>query len=124
MLKAKRVIIATLCGILFGIVCMSLASSNPDPANPLTISGKWLIVLSRTLMGFMIGISALRMGWWLHGMVLGFIASIPMAIPVLDRPSIAIGTLIMGIIYGFLIELITSVLLKAKAPASTARVAA
>ena len=124
MLKAKRVIIATLCGILFGIVCMELASSNPDPANPLTTSAKWLIILSRTLMGFMIGISALRMGWWLHGMVLGFIASIPMAIPVLDRPSIAFGTLVMGIIYGFLIELITSVLLKAKAPVFAARATA
>ncbi len=120
MLKAKRVVIATLCGVLFGLVCMSLASSNPDPANPLTTSGKWLIILSRTMMGFMIGISALRMGWWLHGMTLGLIASIPMAIPVMDRPGIAIGTLVMGIIYGFFTELITSVLLKAKAPAHLA----
>ncbi len=120
MLKAKRVIIATLCGVLFGFVCMGLASSNPDQMNPLTAMTKWLIVLSRTMMGFMIGISALRLRWWLHGMVLGFVASIPMAIPVMDRLSIAIGTVVMGIIYGFLTELITSVLLKAKGPALAA----
>lgn len=114
MLTAKRVLIATACGFIFGLVCMTLASTNPNAAEPLTNETKWLIVLSRTLMGFMIGISALRMSWWLHGIVLGLISSIPMAIPVMDRLSIAIGTVVMGIIYGFLIELITSVLFKSK----------
>ena len=47
--------------------------------------------------------------------MIGFIASIPMALPVMDRLNIMIGTLVMGIIYGVLTELITSVLFKAKA---------
>ena len=93
---------------------MTLASTNPNTTEPLSSETKWLIILSRTLMGFMIGISALRMSWWLHGIVLGIISSIPMAIPTLDRLSIAIGTVVMGIIYGFLTELITSVLFKSK----------
>ena len=112
MLTAKRVIIATICGFVFGIVCMLLASSGP---NPIPTSLKWSIIFSRALMGFTIGISALRLSWWLHGVVIGFIASIPMALPVMDRLNIMIGTLVMGIIYGVLTELITSVLFKAKA---------
>ena len=98
MLTAKRVIIATICGIIFGFVCLGLASSNPNDTEPLTCVVKWSIVIGRTLLGFMIGISA----------------SIPMAIPVIDNMSIAISSVVMGMIYGFLTELITSVLFKAK----------
>lgn len=119
MLTAKRVIIATACGFLFGLFCMFLATSNPDAAAPLSTTVKWNIILSRTLMGFMIGISALKLNWWLHGIVLGFISSIPMAIAVLDRtPDIYMGTLVMGMIYGLLTELITSVLFKSKSVAN------
>ena len=112
MLTAKRVVIATICGFIFGIVCMLLASSGPDP---ISASLKWTIIFSRALMGFTIGVSALRLSWWLHGIVIGIIASIPMALPVIDRVNIMIGTIVMGIIYGVLTELITSVLFKAKA---------
>jgi hypothetical protein len=114
MLSTKRIVIATLSGLVFGLVCMGLASSNPEAADTLTATIKWNIVLSRTLMGFMIGISALPMNWWLHGIVLGFIASIPMAVAVLPRMDIFIGTFVMGIIYGFLTELITSIVFKAR----------
>ena len=31
MLSSKRVFIATILGIIFGIVCMLMASSSPDP---------------------------------------------------------------------------------------------
>lgn len=114
MLTSKRVLIATICGFIFGIVCMLLASSNPDATESLSTSLKLTIVFSRGLMGFTIGISALRMSWWLHGIVIGFIASIPMAFPVMDRVDIMIGTVVMGIIYGFLTELITSIIFKEK----------
>jgi len=113
MLTVKRVVIATLCGLLFGIVCSSLAGSNPNE------EVSWGILMSilfgRTLMGFTIGISAFKMHWWLHGLVIGFVTSIPMAIPVLERTEIFIGTFVMGMIYGFLTELITTKLFKAKA---------
>lgn len=116
MLTAKRVIITTICGLTFGFICMGMAASNPDPAGQRTLSFKLSIVLSRTLMGFMIGISALRLKWWLHGIVLGIISSIPMAMAVMDQGAIMIGTFVMGIIYGVLTELITSILFKAKQP--------
>jgi len=96
---------------------MGLASSNPESGESLTAAVKWNILLSRTLMGFLIGISAMRIDWWLHGIVLGFIASIPMAIAVIPRMDIVTGTLVMGMIYGFLTELITTKFLKAKSAA-------
>lgn len=114
MLTSKRVLIATVCGFIFGIVCMLFSSSNPDATESLSTSLKLTIVFSRGLMGFTIGISALRMTWWIHGIVIGFIASIPMAFPAMDRIDIMIGTVVMGIIYGFLTELITSIIFKAK----------
>ncbi|MFC2130690.1 hypothetical protein ACFLSQ_04590 [Bacteroidota bacterium] len=117
MLTAKRVIIATLLGAVFGLVCMWMASSNPE--EPVAASVLWSIFISRALLGFMIGISALKLKWWLHGIVLGFISSIPMTAAIMDKWDIALGTLIMGIIYGFLIELITSIVFKSKPVAYT-----
>jgi hypothetical protein len=112
MLNYKRVIIATILGIVFGIVCMLMASSDPNKVvEPQFL---WSIVAGRALLGFMIGISALNCRWWLHGIILGLIGSIPMAIPVINDIQIFIGTFVMGMIYGFLIELITSILFKAK----------
>ncbi len=113
MLTVKRVVIATLCGLLFGIICMSLASSNPE--SQVTWQVQMTILFGRTLMGFTIGISAFKMQWWLHGLVLGFVTSIPMAIPIMDNMEIFIGTFVMGMIYGLLTELITTKLFKAKA---------
>ena len=118
MLTTKRVFIATVCGIVFGIVCMLLASSNPQ-GGMLTTSVKLNIILSRTLTGFMIGISAIRLKWWLHGIILGFIGSLPMAVAMLGQTDIMIGSVVMGIIYAFLIELITTVLFKAKSASSS-----
>ena len=118
MLSAKRVIIATICGVIFGFVCLGLATSDPNSAAAMTTAVKLNIVVSRTLLGFMLGISALRLNWWLHGIILGIISSIPMAIAVMERPGIMIGTFVMGIIYGLLTELITTVLFKAKSAAT------
>jgi hypothetical protein len=112
MLTSKRVIIATISGVVFGFVCLGFALSNPDSSETLSSTVRWSIVIGRTMLGFMIGISALRLKWWLHGIVLGIIASIPMAIPIIDNTVIAVSTVVMGIVYGFLIELITSVLFK------------
>jgi hypothetical protein len=111
----KRVIITTILGFLAGIVCWQLAASN----GPLPAGIAWSIVFSRGLLGFSIGISRLKIPWWLNGIIFGFIYSLPMAFSIFASPSpnqmqIFFGTLFMGIIYGFLIELITSVLLKAR----------
>lgn len=112
MLNTKRLLIATIFGVIFGFVCWGLASSHGPQPWFMAVS----IILSRTLIGFAIGISVLKMGWWLHGIIMGIVFSLPMAFATFAMGfNIFIMTIIMGIIYGFLIELFTTVVFKAKA---------
>lgn len=113
MLTSKRVLLATLFGLIFGIVCMLLASAKPD-SPPMAANIKLNLVMSRMLTGFMIGISALRLKWYLHGIILGAIGSIPMAVATISDPTIAVSSVVMGIVYGILIELLTSIVFKSK----------
>jgi hypothetical protein len=111
-MRGLRVLVTTILGFVFGIVCWLLASSG----GPMPVYMAWSIILSRTLLGFVIGISALKINYLVHGILLGFIVSIPMAFGSLAVKGfkIFLGTLIMGIIYGFLIELITRFVVKEK----------
>ena len=76
MLTTKRVLIATIFGLIFGFICWGLASSGGGTAWYLALS----IIVSRTILGFAIGLSAWRLGWWLHGILMGAIFSLPMAL--------------------------------------------
>ncbi|NPE27336.1 hypothetical protein HNV12_05025 [Methanococcoides sp. SA1] len=108
----KRITIATSMGLICGLVCMMMASS--DPTQPVELGIKLSILFGRTLLGFTIGISALKMKWWLHGIILGFLTSIPMGVPLLEQMPLLVATIVMGIIYGILIELVTTVIFKAR----------
>jgi hypothetical protein len=119
-MRGSRLLVTTLLGFVFGVVCWLLASSG-QPAMPAAMS--WSIIFSRALLGFVIGISAWKINYMLHGIVLGFIVSIPMALLSLSFQGLKmfLGTLIMGMIYGFLIELISHLIIKEKqAEAETA----
>ena len=117
---AKRVIIATLSGLLFGLVCYGLASSG-DYELHWAIAAQ--IIASRTLMGFAIGISRLKMGHWaVHGIVMGLLFSLPLAfsglvaeVPGFTPTMMFVSTVGIGAVYGLLIEVITSAIFKAKA---------
>lgn len=120
MQKTKRIIIATLTGVVFGLVCFALASSG---AGKLPLPAAIQIIASRALIGFAIGISCLSMGHWsIHGLIMGMIFSFPLAFSGLMAPdnpgfskiSMFIWTIVLGMIYGLLIEVITSLLFKAK----------
>jgi hypothetical protein len=82
------------------------------------------IISSRLMMGFAIGLSRFNFGHWaVHGLVLGILFSLPLAysgLMALENPDftpimIFVSTIVMGAIYGLLIELITSGIFKAKA---------
>lgn len=117
--KSKRIIIATLSGVLFGFVCFGLASSGPSPLPwPVAVQ----IILSRTLIGFAIGISATSFGHWsVNGLIFGLIFSLPLAFsglmaeenPEFSHTTMFIWTIGLGMIYGVLIEAITTGLFKA-----------
>lgn len=111
-MRGLRVLVTTILGFVFGIICWLLTSSGDEIGAAIA----WSIILNRALLGFVIGISAWKINYILHGIILGFIVSIPMAISSLGVKGfkIFLGTLIMGIIYGFLIELITQFVVKEK----------
>jgi len=119
-MKTKRLIIATILGVVFGFVCYGMASSGQNEISMILAIN---IILGRTLIGFGIGISRFSFKYWsLHGIIMGLIFSLPAAFgamlapenPEFSHTMMFVSTLVMGIIYGFLIELITSVLFKAK----------
>lgn len=118
--KAKRLIIATILGIVFGFVCFGFASSG---ASEVSLNLALSIILGRTIIGVAIGISRFTCKHWsIHGLLMGLIFSLPMAFgamlapedPEFSHTTMFISTIVMGMIYGFLIELITSVFFKAK----------
>jgi hypothetical protein len=120
MQRAKRTIIATLSGVLCGFICYGLASSGPAE---LTWPVSMQIILSRTLIGFAIGVSCWRMRHWaIHGLVMGAIFSLPLAFSGLMAPespeystsAMFIGTIVLGMVYGLIVEIITSLIFKAR----------
>jgi hypothetical protein len=119
-MNTKRLVVASVCGLLFGFVCFGLASSSPGGV-PGAVA--WQLIFSRFLIGFAIGISCLNMGHWaIHGLFMGFLFSLPLAFsglmapdnPQFSKASMFVWTVALGMIYGFLTELITSVLFRAR----------
>ena len=116
----KRVIVATMSGVLFGFVCFGLAASSPGTLPfPVVLQ----IIASRMLIGFAIGISSLSLiHWSAHGPLMGLLFSLPLAFsglmapdnPEFTKAAMWVWTVVLGMVYGLLIELITSVFFKAR----------
>jgi hypothetical protein len=118
----KRIIVTTICGFLCGVFCITadieagLAKNVAEQIPPPAIGE---ILCNRTLIGFAIGISCLFLGHWaVHGAIMGFIFSTPLAFSCLLTPQyptkLFILTLVFGVIYGVFIETVTSVIFKAR----------
>ena len=121
-----RFLACTLGGLVCGVLCYGLASSSgADIATPIIAQ----IIASRTLIGAAIGLSRFSLGHWaLHGIALGGLFSLPLAFSGLMAPenpefsasAMFFSTIILGMIYGFLIEFIASVVLKLRIAKATA----
>ena len=116
----KRLIITTVLGLIFGFVCFGFASGGENEVSTVLAAN---IITGRMLIGIAIGISRINMKHWaIHGLVMGLIFSIPSGIGAMMgssntefSPSMMLtATVVMGMIYGFLIELITTVFFKAR----------
>ena len=116
-MNAGKVILATILGFVFGIVCLLLAkSSGPVPAVM-----AWAIILNRTLIGFVIGISAWRIHMVIHGLLIGIFVSLPAALgawATVAEYNVFLGTLLMGAIYGLIINVIIGLVFKEKKEAT------
>lgn len=112
--KALRIIAATVLGAVAGIVCWQLGKSS----GKVTFDTAMILgtIANRTLLGFVIGISGLkRLNYLLHGVIVGLIATIPISVYPLaggDWGSF-VWLELAGAIYGLVIELVVTKLLKA-----------
>jgi hypothetical protein len=111
MINKKRVLSATLFGFFAGFLCF-LGGKYGLKAEMNTVE-IIMILLHRGLLGFVIGISALRLHWALHGILLGLIVGLPAFPLILDEGGFLAYSL-MGLVWGFAIEFFTSVVFKAK----------
>jgi len=104
MVNPVRLTVTTILGIIAGLGTWWWLHAIPA-------SEAWTVVLSRALLGFGIGLSAWKTNWAAHGIVLGFIFSLPGAAAAVWNHGAAAafwGWIFSGVICGFLIELFAS----------------
>lgn len=111
MKKTKRVVISTVLGIVFGFISWAICNFMMGHDQPNSVNS--VIILTNALLGFTIGISSLRWHWVFHGLILGGLFGLVMALIALSHGDEFIWPLVLGFVYGFLIELITTVGFKA-----------
>jgi len=111
MINPKRVIIATAFGLITGSLCY-LGGRYGLKAEINTVEF-FMILLHRSVLGFVIVISGLRMHWALHGILLGFIIGLP-GFPLIYSEGGFLAYSFMSIVWGVIIELFTSVVFRAK----------
>ncbi|HTM40439.1 MAG TPA: hypothetical protein VL177_05990 [Terriglobales bacterium] len=108
----KRIAIATLCGVVAGLVCVSIGAIAGLKITP---TGFGWAVLNRTLLGFVIGISALRLHWAGHGAVMGLLLGslFSYSVWMMGDPAWLVPALLAGsMIFGVGIEFFTTVVFK------------
>ncbi len=114
-MTGKRIIIATLSGVLVGFICYYLGLYFEVIEKDLIIF--FWIMINRITLGFVIGISILKMDWALHGAIIGAIMGIIFAYyiyMVTNAWELIIAAFIISILFGITIEFITSVVFKCK----------
>ena len=111
----NRIMVATFCGFVAGIFCY-LSGVVCIPIEHDLILFIW-VILNRTLLGFVIGISILRVHWVLNGLIVGLAVGLVMplnAIMIGKEFPLIMLVYVMGIIYGILIEFFTTIVFKQK----------
>ena len=103
--KSARLVTTTLLGVVFGIICMLLSKYTAGVAYwPLGVS----FLLHHTVMGLVIGVSSLKMHWATHGVFWGGVFGLFLAISRIGTAQEAWLVFIGVVIWGFLIELLTT----------------
>lgn len=107
-MNVKRLVIATILGILCGLFCMyGTIAKFPGEFGTFMLIG---IVYNRALIGIVIGIADnIDLHPALRGAILGVVVSMAMAIFSGDSDSSgALIVLAFGLVYGVLIDVVTS----------------
>jgi hypothetical protein len=110
MVYAKRLWIAILFGIITGLLCAYGGKWKLGDA--MTVGMMWAAIFNRAFIGLAIGISAWKLGWFLHGILIGFLGTLVMSVMAPDFGGF-ITLSLFGILWGFIIELFTTVIFRA-----------
>jgi len=114
--RAVRLIVSIVLGFIFGIICWLSTRSSAKMEIELTLAMILGIIFNRAMIGFVIGISGLkRLNFFLHGIIVGLVVTLPMSIYPLAVGEIT-GFILLevaGAVYGLLIELIVTKLFRA-----------
>ena len=103
--KTSRLVTTTLLGVVFGIICMLLSRYTAGIAYwPIGVS----FLLHHIVMGFVIGVSPLRMNWAAHGAFWGGAFGLFLAIGLIGTVQHPWAFFITVVIWGFLIETLTT----------------
>jgi hypothetical protein len=114
MLNQKRLAITTILGFIAGFLSLWWMRAA---YGVLPMSEEALLVLSCAVLGFAIGLSAWKIHWFWHGVIMGVIFSLPSDFANAWGGGGARGFwawLVGGLVIGFLIELITTPILHAR----------
>ena len=106
----KRVMVATVFGLVFGVVCLLLGHFAGGTA--WSVSFVLAGLANRGMMGFVIGVTALRFSPYLRGAMFGLLMSLGPAFA-FWTPDKTVPYLVAGTIYGFLTDVLTSKVFKA-----------
>jgi hypothetical protein len=101
----KRLVICTILGLIAGLLCF--LGGKYAAGVGFTTFAALATVANRGFIGFAIGISRWRIPWFLHGIIIGILGTLPAALYGLDPNALKgfIMFLIFGGVWGFLIEL-------------------
>ncbi|TXT59183.1 MAG: conserved membrane protein of unknown function [Promethearchaeota archaeon] len=112
MVNSKRLGISLLFGFFAGIICYTGALFLNLPAEFVHFLN---IIANRMLIGFVIGISALKIKWYFHGFLIGEIVGLPFFFYDLITGApieVVIGVLILNGVFGLIIEFFTTIVFK------------
>jgi hypothetical protein len=116
----NRIVITTVLGVVAGLICALGGMSLGVTMTP--ISFAW-VLLNRTVLGFVIGISGLRLHWAWHGIILGLIVGSLFSFGgylMGSKPLVVVATIVASVIFGFAIDGLTTVVFKRPQPLVTA----
>ena len=116
----KRIAIATLFGLAAGVVCAA-AGSSLHMFQLTAVSLVW-VLLNRTVMGFVIGATNLKLHWAWNGIILGLVVGSIFSYYLFMTMGLKMLLLtpIGNAVYGLLIEFFTTKVFKQPAISATA----
>ncbi|MFZ0960919.1 MAG: hypothetical protein WAO35_08435 [Terriglobia bacterium] len=116
----KRIVIATLFGLVAGVLCASFAFYG-GLMKFTAVNLVWTL-LNRAVMGFAIGVSGLKLRWAWNGMAMGLVVgsifSYFLFMTVGLGPLPFVNLLVGNPFFGLMIEFFTTVVFKQPSPAA------